>query len=383
MTEFILVQAPYTVPSSDSSPVPTSKKPTSAPILSLTTSDGGITVLHPLAGRFSAWSLSASNTPLKPRASNAFYPTTSWTAASVVTKPPPTGARAWYRRLVALYPRNFKQRFGAEVIQLFDDIYHDVEHAPPRQRIWHLTLACLDTLVSISQEQITAIHQLLTKDLRMSKKSSPSSSRSFISRHPRATVISLILLVITLGVLRFIPSLIASASGVFLRERTISQTERHSDQARVTSLFVNDYIMAKNGLATKRPVGYDSPLAMNKPGYSLKNVVQDSYKHIEPGFDPLICSSSLPAKATFDTDLTGPSLGFATVTARFTYPNNPVETTATYLLAMKTGADEGWHVVNVSCTSLKHSAQPPFTLSVQPNSELSIEAPYSSEDSSR
>lgn len=295
---------------------------------------------------------------------------------AVIDRPPLDRSQIWYRRLVRLYPKAFRDRFGPEIILLFDDIYRDLQYAPPRDRTWRLVATSFDTIASIGQEQATALYQRLTKDLTMSKKpTSSSSARRFVTRHPRLTVfLTGLVVVLVIGAWAG-PTLTASASGLYLREQAYTATSRHTNQARVASLFVNDYIAAKQGLPTKRPSGNSSPLTM-EPGITMDRSVHDYYRSVQPGFDPFLCSSTLPTKASFDTDLTGPSFGFASVTARFSYADSPTENTVRYLLAMKQGSNEGWRVVNVSCTSLNHSPNPPFELWVRPDSELSIDVDY-------
>ena len=89
---------------------------------------------------------------------------------AVIDRPPLDRSQIWYRRLVRLYPKAFRDRFGPEIILLFDDIYRDLQYAPPRDRTWRLVATSFDTIASIGQEQATALYQRLTKDLTMSKK---------------------------------------------------------------------------------------------------------------------------------------------------------------------------------------------------------------------
>ncbi|HSX02672.1 MAG TPA: hypothetical protein VLI05_05170 [Candidatus Saccharimonadia bacterium] len=196
-------------------------------------------------------------------------------------------------------------------------------------------------------------------------------------QHPHTMIALVIVLTGIWASATYGPGLWSWSALVYQSQQLIAQSASHPDQARVVSLFVGDYVTARQGGPTKRLTGYASPLAAQPSPHApgLKAAVQSSYKRLAPGFDPLLCGSRLPSSATFDADITGASVGQSSVTVRFLYPDSPSESTATYLLTMTPGSRDGWKIIGVNCVTLDHDPSRPFVLAQQPDYATSIESP--------
>lgn len=142
-------------------------------------------------------------------------------------KSPSPGSRlvfALYRRLLALYPTDFRRRFGDEMQQVFRDQWHaapTVSGSLRHTRLVGWTL--LDLLKSAATQRILA----LKSDLQMKSPLSPLARLLFSAL--AALPVFLAILALTISITAALPKVYQSTSRLLVRSQSVSESPTRFD----------------------------------------------------------------------------------------------------------------------------------------------------------
>ncbi len=294
-------------------------------------------------------------------------------------KPPRlTRAQHLYRALTGLYPAAFRHSYAKLMIQLFDDIYQDLQALPPPTARLRLASLFLDALASIGREQAATI-----KDrLNLRNPIVDQTPRPFLARHRRAFIISGTI-VLLLGIASALTGFWSYNGPVGYLTRVVQDGVNDEKLAAgsgntgwddVTANFVGDYIQAHYYGDHRTDVGVHSPHAYHLTyvdqgktfTQSLGENLNDSYAYKDPNFDDITCSTQPPTGVRYIHEGED-GRGSARMVAAFSYAGQTEPNLVEYFLRLdQTRSTNGdWKVSDINCLSLSLQPQRPYVTGIE------------------
>jgi hypothetical protein len=298
-----------------------------------------------------------------------------------VPKRPLSSTQYWYHRLVRLYPREFRHQSEHELTTLFDDLYHEASQRPPGERQAAIARAYADTLAAVGREQFDTLMSRLTKQEPTMDTHSP---KSFMARHRLSIIISTTLIA-GLSLASLVTDFWGYNGPVAYAKRIVAEGLEADglllmpgNWEGVTANFVADYVQAKYYGDQRHDVGYQSRYAVQPQtkvvdghpytAYGLEQMVAFKYASMEPGFDPLTCSTQPPVAVRYTLEPVDRA-GSAGVVAAFSYADSNAPDLVRYDLRLDQSQSQPghWKVTQVDCLTLNNQANHPYKLADEPN----------------
>ncbi|HEY6736150.1 MAG TPA: hypothetical protein VI322_00375 [Candidatus Saccharimonadia bacterium] len=272
-----------------------------------------------------------------------------------------------YAFIVKCYPADFREHYGRELLQLFADLTNPrlPGYTPP-----NYVALYANGIWGAVKEQARSIRHKVMGDQSVPKPKFPLIRRPYIV----AGIITLVVVIVPALASRFwqYDSPVQAAIRAYELGARITKVQDSVNFGYddVASSFVNEYVDYTYYHKGNNRVGYNSDYAVKGTSAlgTFDAAVKGQYKSMQPGFDPLICGTSVPKSVTYSTAGNPMNmLGLATVEADFTYADGSQGLVDYELELDQSKSTHGtWYVTGVTCKSLNNAANHPYVLRYEP-----------------